>query len=243
VVYLPGGETFERDLVKGGSALNQVIGDLLPLAVGVAISPIPIIAIILMLLAPKAGGTSVGFLLGWVVGVVVATTLFTVIAATAGLGGSSGPSSGASWTKLVLGVLLLLLAGRQWRSRPAPGEDAALPKWMQALDGFTLGKAAALGFILAAVNPKNLLLCAAAGTTVGSASVSTGGRVVAVAVFTVIAVSTVAVPVLAYAVARDRMRGPLDELHVWLQRHNAAVMAVLLLVIGVALIGKGLAGL
>ena len=43
--------------------MNDVIGQLLPLAVGVAISPILIIAAILMLLAAKGGGTSVGFLL------------------------------------------------------------------------------------------------------------------------------------------------------------------------------------
>jgi threonine/homoserine/homoserine lactone efflux protein len=223
--------------------MNQVIGDLLPLAVGVAISPIPIIAIILMLLAPRAGGTSVGFLLGWVVGVVAATTVFTVLAATGGLGQSDGPSTAASWTKVALGVLLLLLAVRQWRGRPAPGQDAELPKWMAAIDHFTFGKAAGLGFLLSAVNPKNLLMCAAAGTTIGAAAISTGNQVVAVAVFSVIAVSTVALPVIAYLVAREKMRAPLDELHVWLQRHNAAVMSVLLLVIGVALIGKGIGGL
>ena len=90
--------------------MGQVIGDLLPLAVGVAISPIPIIAVILMLLAPKAGGTSAGFLVGWVVGIVVATTLFLLLAGTLDLGSSGEPSAAASWVKLVLGALLLLLA-------------------------------------------------------------------------------------------------------------------------------------
>jgi len=51
-----------------------VIGDLLPLAVGVAISPIPIIAVILMLMSREASRTSVGFLIGWVAGIVVVTT-------------------------------------------------------------------------------------------------------------------------------------------------------------------------
>jgi hypothetical protein len=46
--------------------VGPVIGDLLPLAVGVAVSPVPIIAVILMLLAPRAGGASLGFLAGWV---------------------------------------------------------------------------------------------------------------------------------------------------------------------------------
>jgi Sap, sulfolipid-1-addressing protein len=224
--------------------MNSVIGDLLPLAVAVAISPIPIIAIILMLLAPEAGRTSVGFLVGWVVGVVGATTVFTVLAATIGLGNSdTGPSKGASWTKIALGALLLLLAVRQWRSRPSPGQEAELPTWMAALSTFTFIKAAGLGVALSAANLKNLLLCAAAGTIIGGSGISTSDQVVAVAVFCVIAVASVAAPVIAYAVARDQMRGPLDRLFLWLQANNATVMAVILLVIGVVLIGKGIGGL
>ncbi len=223
--------------------MSQVIGDILPLALGVAISPIPIIATILMLLAPKAGGTSAGFLLGWVIGIAAAATVFTVIAATAGLSGASEPSSAASWFKIVLGALLLLLAGRQWRGRPAPGETAALPKWMSAIDSFTLARAAALGFALAAINPKNLILSAAAGTAIGSSSLVNTTMAVAVAVFVVLAATTVAIPVIAYALAKERMRHPLDELKGWLQTNNAAVMAVLLLVMGVVVIGKGVSGL
>jgi threonine/homoserine/homoserine lactone efflux protein len=222
--------------------VNAVIGDILTLAVGVAISPIPIIATILMLLAPKAGAASVGFLLGWVVGIALVVTLFTVIASTSGLGGTSEPSKASAWIKLILGALLLLLAARQWRSKPKPGEAATLPKWMSAIDSFTFGRATALGFGLAAVNPKNLLLCAAAGTTIGSATLTHSQDVVVLAVFTVLAACTVAVPVIAYAVARDRMTPVLGDLKVWLEAHNAAVMSVLLLVIGVALIGKGVAG-
>jgi threonine/homoserine/homoserine lactone efflux protein len=223
--------------------MGQVIGDLLPLAVGVAISPVPIIAVILMLLAPKAGGTSVGFLAGWVVGIVATTTVFLLLAGTLDLGGGSEPSAAASWVKLVLGGLLLLLALQQWRSRPAPGTEPALPKWMTAIDGFSAGKAAGLGLALSAVNPKNLLMCIAAGSTIGGGSLSAGGEVAAVAVFTLLAASTVTVPVVAYAVGRKRMAGPLESLRGWLTAHDVAVMATLLLVIGVVLVGKGLGGL
>jgi threonine/homoserine/homoserine lactone efflux protein len=141
-----------------------------------------------------------------------------------------------SWTKIVIGVLLLLVGIRQWRGRNGP---TATPKWMTAIDDFTPVKALGLGFLLSAVNPKNLLMGAAAGVAIGSAGLSVGGEVVAIAVFTVIAASTVAVPVVAYLFAKQRMRGPLDALKAWLQDNNATVMAVLLLVIGVVLIGKG----
>ncbi len=169
--------------------------------------------------------------------------MFTVIAATAGLDDdSSGPSTTASWIKIVLGVLLLLLAVKQWRSRPRPGEDASLPTWMSAIDSFTFVKALGLGFLLSAVNPKNLLMCVGAGTIVGGSTLATGEQAVAVAVYTLIAACTVTIPVVGYLVASERMRGPLEELRAWLQQSNAAVMSVLLLVIGVVLVGKGLGG-
>jgi threonine/homoserine/homoserine lactone efflux protein len=142
-----------------------------------------------------------------------------------------------------LGALLLLMAARQWEGRPSPGAEPALPKWMTAIDGFTAGKAAGLGLALSAVNPKNLLMCVAAGSTIAGGGLSAGGDVVAVAVFTVLAASTVIVPVVGYAVGRKRMAGPLESLRGWLTTHNVAVMATLLLVIGVVLVGKGLGGL
>jgi threonine/homoserine/homoserine lactone efflux protein len=215
--------------------LNAVIGDILPLALGVAISPIPIIAAILMLFSPRATGTSVGFLVGWILGIIVVTGVFTALSGS--LTAGSDASTGVSWTKIILGVLLLLVGLRQWRGR---NDAAATPKWMAAINDFTPVKALGLGFLLSAVNPKNLLMGIAAGVAIGSAGLSVGGEAVAIAVFTVIAASTVAVPVIAYLFAKQKMRGPLDALKAWLETNNATVMAVLLLVIGVVLIGKGI---
>jgi len=215
--------------------MNAVIGEILPLALGVAISPIPIIAAILMLFSPRAGGTGGGFLVGWILGIIVVTGLFTALSGSLTTGGDT--EAGVSWTKIILGVLLLLVGLRQWRGRSG---DKATPKWMAAIDEFTPVKAFGLGFLLSAVNPKNLLMGIAAGVAIGSAGLSTGGEAVAIAVFTVIAASTVAVPVIAYLSAKQKMRGPLDAMKAWLQDNNATVMAVLLLVIGVVLIGKGI---
>ncbi|MGD8167686.1 GAP family protein [Herbiconiux sp. P16] len=221
--------------------MGQVIGEVLPLALGVAISPIPIIAAILMLLSPKARGTSLGFLLGWVLGIVVAVVVFTLLSSVLPESGSDAPKPIAGVIKIVLGLLLVGLAVRQWRSRPKDGAEPVLPKWMSAIDSMTTGRGFALGFVLAAVNPKNLLMGVAAGVAVGSDAPNVGAGVVAVVIYTVIAASTVAVPVIAYLIAAQRMAAPLETLRGWLTRNNATVMAVLLLIIGVVVIGKGLA--
>lgn len=217
--------------------MNGVIGDILPLAIGIAVSPIPIVAAILMLFSTQAGSTSIGFLIGWALGIVVATGIFTTLAGV--LETSGAPSATSSWVKVGLGVLLLLVGVRQWRGR---GGSHDTPKWMAAIDDFTLVKALGLGILLSAVNPKNLIMAVGAGVIIGSAGLAVGSEVVAILVFTIIAASTVAVPVIAYLVAADRMRGPLNDLKAWLQTNNATVMAVLILVIGVVLIGKGVGG-
>ncbi len=221
--------------------MNTAIGAILPLALGIAISPIPIIAAILMLLSPRARVTSVGFLLGWVAGIVVAVTVFTLLASviTPADPDASHPAQGV--IHLVLGALLLLLALRQWRGRPKPGEPVALPKWMAAIDKVTFPVAIGLGFLLSAVNPKNLLMAAGAGVDIGTAGLDVWPAVAVVAVFTLIAASTVLVPVLAFLIASERLRGPLDALRGWLEKENAVIMSILLLVIGVVLIGKGIA--
>ncbi len=223
--------------------MGPVIGDLLPLAIGIAISPIPIIAVILMLLSRDAAKTSTGFLLGWVAGIVVVTVIVLVLVGQAGNTSSGKPSTVSSVLKLVFGVLLVLMAARQWRGRPAEGETATMPKWMAAITSFTFVKALGLGFLLSGINPKNLLMCLSAGTTLGAAQLSVTDDVIVIAIFTVIASCTVGGPVIGYLSARKQMAKPLDQLRAWLTQNNGAVMAVLLLVIGVVLIGKGVGAL
>ena len=221
--------------------MGSAIGEILPLALGVAISPIPIIAAILMLLSPKATGTSVGFLVGWVLGIVVAVVVFTLLSSLIPASDPDAAKPVAGVIKIVLGLALLFLALRQWRGRPAAGAPAALPKWMSAIDSMTAVRGLLLGFVLSAVNPKNLLMGVAAGVAIGASGLDTGGVIVVTVVFVVIAASSVAVPVVAYLVAGARLQTPLERLRGWLEHNNATVMSILLLVIGVVVIGKGLA--
>jgi len=220
--------------------MGAVIGEILPLAVGIAISPIPIIAVILMLLSPRAKGASVGFMIGWVVGIIVAVVVFTLLSSVIPQSGGE-PSMTSAIIKIIFGALLLFLALRQWRGRPAKGEQAVMPKWMSAIDSMTAGKAMGLGFLLSAVNPKNLILAVSAGLIIGGAGLTLGQAAVAIAIFVVLAACTVIIPVIGYLIASARLAGPLDRLRGWLVENNATIMAVLLLVIGVVLIGKGIA--
>ncbi|MEV6067556.1 GAP family protein [Nocardia sp. NPDC052001] len=219
--------------------MGAVIGDLLPLGIGVAVSPIPIVAAILMILSRNASGAGKGFLAGWVIGVVVATALICVIAGAVGITDGREPSATGSWIKVVLGIGLVVLAANQWHERT----DTTPPDWMNALDRLTTVRAAGLGVLLSAVNPKNLLLCVSAGVAIGSSTISAGGKITALIVFTVLASASVASVVLGYAIAADRVRPGLDSARKWLQDNNHAVMAIVLLVMGAVVLGKGIGGL
>lgn len=222
----------------------ESLGSVLPNAVAIAISPLPIIAVILMLMSPRARQLGVGFLLGWVIGVSAATTVFTLLAGVIPEPDSSGGSRPViAVIQLVLGALLVLLGVRQWKSRPKPGEEAELPAWMSKIDAMRPMAALALGFALAAVNPKNLLMAAAAGTVIGrAAELAIGGQLATIGLFTVIAALTVAIPVLLAVFAPKKAASVLASVRVWLAEHNAAIMTVVFLVLGAQVIGKGLAG-
>ncbi|WP_063064292.1 GAP family protein [Nocardia violaceofusca] len=219
--------------------MGAVLGDLLPLAVGVAISPIPIVAAILIILSANAAHAGTGFAIGWVLGIVGVTTIFVVLSGTLSDSQDKHSSTVTAWVKIVLGVVLLGLAAMQWRSR----SDTGVPGWMRAIDTLSAVGAVGLGALLSAVNPKNLLLCVSAGVAIGTSGIGGGQEVIAVLVFTVIAAASVLVVVIGYLVAAERLREPLDRARRWLQANNHVVMAIVLLVMGAVVLGKGIGGL
>ena len=105
------------------------------------------------------------------------------------------------------------------------------------------GAAIGLGVLLSAANPKNFLLIAAAAVIIAQADLGSTDTIVVIAVFTLIAACTVAIPTLAYLVMGARAQPALDDAKAWLSINNTAVMAVLLLVIGMSLVGKGFGAL
>jgi hypothetical protein len=219
--------------------MGDAIGNLLPSAVGVAISPVPIIAVILMLSTPRARTNGPAFALGWIGGLVIVTTLVLLLS-----GGADEPESGASttvgWIKVVFSVLFLLMAAKQWKGRPRPGTEPTMPAWMATIDTFTPVKSLGLGAALSGVNPKNLALGFAAGSAISQAGLSVGGDAIAVAVFVVIASLTVAGPVLLYLVTPYRAGAWLATVKDFMAAHNAIIMMVVLLVLGAKLLGDGI---
>ena len=168
--------------------------------------------------------------------------IVTIITGAVGAS-TGGPSTLAALLKLALGVLLLALAWHEWRSRPAPGQTAEVPKWMAQVDSMQPMQAVTLGVVLSAANPKNLTLAVGAALVIGSAGLDLVQSFLTVLVFVFVASLSIGVPVVYYLVGGESAKHTLDGWKAWLTENNATVMAVLLLVMGVALAGKGIGAL
>ena len=222
--------------------MGQAIGEILPLAIGVAISPVPIIAIILMLGTPRARSTGVAFAVGWLAGLTIAGAIMLAVASGNADGDSGEPATWASLLKLGLGLLFLLLAGTQWRGRPQPGQEAEMPKWMQTIDTFTAGKSLGVGVLLSGLNPKNLALTIAAATVIAQAGISHGQEAGVLAVFILLGSLTILAPLGIYLALGSKATQILQGMKTWMSVHNAAIMTVLLLVLGAKLTGDAISG-
>jgi threonine/homoserine/homoserine lactone efflux protein len=219
--------------------MGDVVGQILSFAVGVAVSPVPIIAVVLMLTTDRGRVNGPAFVLGWIAGLAVAGTAILLLAGQADASDGGEPATWVGVLKLMLGLGLLALAVKQWRGRPADSEVAELPSWMQKIDGFAPGRALALAVALAAVNPKNLLLTVGAATTIAHAGLEAGEQAVALSVFILVASLGIGAPVAIYFALGEKSASLLGGLKDWMAHNNAAIMTVLLLVLGAKLLGDG----
>jgi threonine/homoserine/homoserine lactone efflux protein len=224
-------------------AMGKAIGEILPFALGAAISVVPIIAIILMLVTPKAKVNGTAFASGFLAGLALICVLAVALAGGSNYSSSSGPTKTVSTIKLVLGLLLLFAAFRQWQARPKPGEEPKMPKWLASIDQFTPARSLGIGAALSTVNPKNFAMSLAAGLSIAQAGLSTGQEAGTILIYVALAGSTILGPLIVYLAMGRRATEILGGWRTWLADNNATVMSVLLLVFAVVLIGQGIAGL
>ena len=215
-----------------------MLTELIPLALVVALSPLSIIPAVMVLSAPRPRPTGLAFLAGWLIGLAALTAIFLEVSDL--LGNFDKPPPWASWLRIVVGAALIVFGIYRWAMRK---RSAHTPGWMQSLGKLTPVRAGAAGLALTVVNPKVLFMCAAAGLAIGTAGLGRSHVWLPVVWYVVVAGSTVAIPILAYAVSGDRLDEPLRRLKDWMERQHAVLVAAILIVIGLLVLYKGIHGL
>ena len=223
--------------------MGEVLGQLLPLAVAIAAFPVPIIAVVLMLSTPRGAVNGPAFVLGWVVGLGAVGAIVLLVAGDRAHDDSGDPATWVSALWLAIGIALVVLGVRQLRGRPRGGEEAAVPGWMRAIEGFRWPRALTAGLALSAANPKNLLLVVAAASIIAEAGLPAGQQAAALGVFVLVGSVGVLAPVVLHIALGARSRRILDAARGWLVANSAVIMGVLLLVIGALILGDAIAAL
>jgi Sap, sulfolipid-1-addressing protein len=221
--------------------MGAAIGSMLGFAAGVAVSPLPIVAIILLLATPHGRLTGPLFAVGWVVGLGVLGGVVLLLADPANASTNTGPATWTGWLKLGLGLALLAFAVRQWRQRPQGDAEPTPPKWLASIDTLAPVRSLGLGALLATLNPKNGLLTIGAAASIAATGASGTDQAVALVVFVLIGSIGVLAPVAVYFLAGDTAVHTLGSWRHWFIANNSAIMAVLFFVIGFKLVGDGIA--
>ena len=215
--------------------LGSVLTKLIPLGLVIALSPITVIPAVLVLHAPRPRPAGLAFLGGWVLGLVALTAAF--VGASDLLGGlHQAPPTWAAWLRVVLGLALIAFGVFRWQTRH---RHTKTPAWLRSFTKLTPVRAGVTGAVLV-LRPEVLILCAAAGLAIGTERLSTAAALIVGAVFVIVSASTVAIPILGYVGAGDRLDDALERLKVWMEENHGAMMAVILVVIGLIVIYNGI---
>ncbi|MEV7353853.1 GAP family protein [Kitasatospora sp. NPDC091276] len=221
--------------------MGEAVGSMLASAVGIAISPQALVAVVLMLAAPRGRTIGLAFAAGWAAG--LAAVVAVVVAAGRALVSGGGRPAWPYWLELALGVLFVLMTWKRWRDRPRAGHVTAPPRWMREVGRFSAGRAAGLGLALVTTGPKNLALAVGGAASIAASTAGIGGTVVAAALMVLIGSLCTLLPLGVHLVRGDRSARTLGEWKAWLATHSTAITTTVLAVIGAEYVGDAITGL
>ncbi|MGM7670380.1 GAP family protein [Microbacterium sp. A93] len=219
----------------------SLLGDILTLGVAIAISPLAIVAVILMATSGKGRTNGTAFILGCYT---LAVLLVGVLVLIGRASGADDPDSGANITvdvlEIVLGAGLLALAFHQWGKRL----ETEPPKWISGLDHLSIGKAFLLGVLISGpLSPKDLPLLIAASGRISQARLPVEEVIPVILIFALIGVSAAAIPWLISVISPNSVERRLTGARTWLLANHSVVMTVLFVILGFKLMGTGIADL
>lgn len=219
----------------------ETIIKLTPFIIGSAVVPLQVMMIILLLNSPRqglvkaiclvAGMTAIRLMQGVIFGLILSPSP----------GESGGKSPVVSTLLLVLGILLLITAYKQWRSEDDP--DGPPPKWMVMLDTLTPLKAFGMGASLVLISGKFWVFTLSAIGVIEEAQLGQPSSTVAFLFFILLAQSLLLLAIIVRATIPGQSKSILEAISAWLTRYNRPIVIVVSLVFGLLFFVQGASGL
>lgn len=202
----------------------------LPIALGIAASPGPIVALMILLMTPRAIPNSYSFLLGWFIGLMLVGTL---VLHSPGLNELSGDQTLLSgWIRISLGSSFLLYSLFIAKNIPKKGEAVAPPKWLRKVDSYGFVQTLIIGFIFSGPNIKNAAMVATGAVSIGGAGLSSYQELIVLLLFCFVASLGVLLPHTIFLIFRENAEYVFAKMKVWLLRNRVLILMLVLIIFG-----------
>lgn len=218
------------------------IGDMLPIAMAIALSPLPIVAAVLIVGSPNGRVAGPVFGLGWLIGLVALSVTALLLV------NQIGPTSPfghlvLNILRIIVGLLLLWAAINKWRNRPQDGEEPPVPKWLAAFNQISTVRAFRMGGMLAAANPKHIGLVLAAMSSLLYEPTQPLDVIIGIAVLVVMSSSAVGAVIIGHAAGGQKAATHLESIKQFMLRNNTVIVMIVFAVLGMSVLGAGISGL
>ena len=217
----------------------EALGDALPIALGIAASPWPIIALMILLMTPKSVSNSYAFLLGWFIGLI---GVGVVVLHIPGLSSDSGePSQLMGWIRLSLGAIFLIFSLLLIKDMVYNKNRPDIPKWIEKVDSYGFFQALVIGFILSGLNFKNASMVATGAASIGSSGISYRQELIVLLLFCLISSLGVLIPHTIFLLFRKNAEVIYGKIKFWLLKNRVLILLVVLLIFGSISLYRGIA--
>jgi hypothetical protein len=193
---------------------------------------VPIIASV-TLLSTAHGKRNAAYFIATVIFVMLAVGSLTIF--VLGSENSSSSSTGGAAVQAAFGLIFLAVAVQQWRTKPEEGKD---PGWMKALD-----KAGLVAGVVLGVSLTNYALLTTGLQKIVTSGLDASAQTSALVFFTVVATSTIVLPLIIYLVRPVWAKDKLGRLRDWLMLHNRVILIVVFGLMGLLFTVQGITGL
>ena len=217
----------------------EALGDALPIAMGIAASPWPIIALMILLMTPKSVSNSYAFLLGWFIGLI---GVGVIVLQIPGLSGDSGePSQLMGWIRLSLGAIFLIFSLLLLKDMVYNKNRPDIPKWIEKVDSYGFIQALVIGFILSGLNFKNASMVATGAASIGGSGITYQQELIVLLLFCLISSLGVLLPHTIFVLFRKNAEVIYGKIKFWLLKNRVLILLLVLVIFGGISLYKGIA--
>ena len=227
---------------------------LIPLALGVIMSPLAIMALVAVLVSGRSRVNGLAFLVGWAVAVILVSGVSIALLQLLDEQQDRNQPLWLAIVRLLIGAFLIVAAVLVYRrgtarvremaaaDTPAEIVEAApqLPGWLKAVDTFSPARSGSLGFGIFLLNPVDVSCVVLAMVDIGEAELTEVARVAFIVAFISVSIAPIAIPVILTVVKGAKADPVLERVRRWIASHTSALNAGLLLLIGAMQVQKSL---